>query len=236
MRGFIDLHLHVSLTDQHGAWGEAACQELVQAAEQLEMQGLVFTPHVDVYQPAAIIQEDVIATQAHCQGLATSVIIDTASELLLRAPTDVLLPLQGHAHTYPGSRHILVEFLPQASPSFIVDCIYELSLRLFVPVIAHPERLQIIGKQPEQAAQLVDAGAILQGTFASLVGYHGARVRDVLLYLLKYGYVHSLASDYHGGGYEKLCTQALEVLQRHLSTAAIEELLCQRPGLLVALA
>ncbi len=233
MRGFVDLHLHVSLTDHHGACGEAACQELMLAAEQLGVRALVITPHLDAYQQASVVQPDLEATLACCQAVTPNVVVGAGSEFLIRAPTDVLLPLQGKVLTLLGTRHLLIEFLPQTELDCIADCLYELKLRKFIPLIAHPERLLAISRQPERAKRLVDAGALLQGTLSSLVGNQGSRARDALLALLRQGYVHSLASDYHGGDYAKLVSQAQHVLERRLSLRLVEQLCIEHPSELV---
>lgn len=234
MRGFVDLHLHVSLTDHHGACGENACQALMAAAEQLSVSALIITPHVDAYQPVATVQADLETTLACCQAVTPNVLVGAGSEFLIRTPTDVLLPNQGAVLPLPGTNNILVEFLPQTDLGFIVDCIYELKLRKFTPLIAHPERLLAISRRPERAKSLLDAGALLQGTLTSLVGTHGAQVRDTLLVMLRHEHVHSLASDYHGGSYIKLLTQANEVLKRQLSPLAITQLLINNPTELIA--
>lgn len=230
MRGFVDLHLHVSLTDRHGACGEAACQDLMAAAEQLGVRALVVTPHMDAYQQAAVVQPDLEATLACCQSATPNVAIGAGSEFLIRAPTDVLLPVRGKIPTLLGTQYILIEFSPQTEIACITDCLYELKLRKFNPLIAHPERLLAISRHPDQAKLLLDSGALLQGTLSSLVGNQGSRARDALLALLRQGYVHSLASDFHGGNYAKLVSQAQHVLERRLSPRVVEQLCIERPG------
>jgi protein-tyrosine phosphatase len=65
------------------------------------------------------------------------------------------------------------------------------------PVLAHPERNAIIQADPELAAPLVDAGALLQLTAMSLTGQNGRRAQRAAHWLLDHNLAAVVASDSH---------------------------------------
>ena len=65
------------------------------------------------------------------------------------------------------------------------------------PVIAHPERNADVRSSPERLVDLVERGALVQVTAASLDGRLGRAVRRCAEDLIRVGIVHMLASDAH---------------------------------------
>jgi protein-tyrosine phosphatase len=68
------------------------------------------------------------------------------------------------------------------------------------PVIAHPERNAAIQADIAKVAALVDAGALIQVTAASLDGRLGSRTRASARKLVDAGLVHMVGSDAHTAG------------------------------------
>jgi protein-tyrosine phosphatase len=67
-------------------------------------------------------------------------------------------------------------------------------------VIAHPERNRAIQADLAKVAGLVDAGALIQVTAASLDGRLGSRTRASARKLVDAGLVHMVGSDAHSAG------------------------------------
>ncbi len=65
------------------------------------------------------------------------------------------------------------------------------------PVIAHPERNPAVQADLRKVATLVDAGALIQITAASLDGRLGSRTRASARKLVDAGLVHLIGSDAH---------------------------------------
>jgi protein-tyrosine phosphatase len=72
------------------------------------------------------------------------------------------------------------------------------------PVIAHPERNRDVAEDPRRLAKLVELGALVQVTAASLDGRLGRAVRACAQTLLSLDLVHLLASDAHGAGVREI--------------------------------
>ena len=99
-----------------------------------------------------------------------------------------------------GSRYILVELPSMEVPHFAEYFMYELQLKGFIPVIAHPERNSAIIRDPNILYNFVDAGCLSQVTSSSLTGVFGSKVRECARILLTHDMVHMLGTDAHSVG------------------------------------
>jgi protein-tyrosine phosphatase len=97
-----------------------------------------------------------------------------------------------------GSPHyLLVEFPYAGWPLSLHEWVFRLVTRGVTPVIAHPERNADVQENPEELRPLVDAGALVQITAASLDGRVGRSARAAGTALIERGLAHVLASDAH---------------------------------------
>jgi protein-tyrosine phosphatase len=94
-------------------------------------------------------------------------------------------------------KYLLLEAPYFGWPLGIEDTVFQLQLRGFRVVFAHPERNGDVQASPERLALLVERGMLVQLTAASLDGRLGARPRKTGLRLLELGLAHLLASDAH---------------------------------------
>jgi len=94
-------------------------------------------------------------------------------------------------------KYLLLEAPYLGWPLGIEDALFQLSLRGFTTVLAHPERNDEVQSSPERLAPLVERGTLVQLTAASLDGRLGASPQKTGLRLLELGLAHLLASDAH---------------------------------------
>jgi protein-tyrosine phosphatase len=94
-------------------------------------------------------------------------------------------------------KYLLLEAPYFGWPLGLENTLFELQLRGFTAVLAHPERNGEVQASPERLAPLVERGTLVQLTAASLDGRLGAGPRKTGLRLLELGLAHLLASDAH---------------------------------------
>src|SRR5436190_16799452 len=94
--------------------------------------------------------------------------------------------------------------------------IYELQLRGFQILLAHPERIGAFQRDIELLQKLVDQGCLCSVTAGSVAGQFGGPVKRFTGDLFARGLVHNLASDAHDADYRSPALQP--VLER-----AVEE-------------
>jgi protein-tyrosine phosphatase len=96
--------------------------------------------------------------------------------------------------------YLLLEFPYRDWPLGLRALVYRLRSTGVVPVLAHPERNAEVRSAPERLRALVDAGALVQLTCASIDGRLGRFVRETGLRLLDLELAHMLGSDAHSHG------------------------------------
>jgi len=92
---------------------------------------------------------------------------------------------------------LLVEFSDFALPPFLQDALARLGMAGLRAIITHPERNQLLQREPEQVLKLAQQGCIIQVTGSALTGHWGGKAQRIGRWLLERDAVHVLASDGH---------------------------------------
>ncbi len=99
-----------------------------------------------------------------------------------------------------GSRYLLLELDSRGLGPDPLDLIYELTIRDWLPVIAHPERIRGLADDLRYLDAMIDHGALMQVTAMSVTGECARWVRDATARMLDRDMVHFVASDAHNTG------------------------------------
>lgn len=94
-------------------------------------------------------------------------------------------------------KYILIEFPPDSMSPQSERVFYELRLQGIMPILAHPERNEVIMKDPQKLFPFVEKGLLTQVTASSLHGHFGSGCRDTADFLLNHNMAHFIASDAH---------------------------------------
>ena len=106
----------------------------------------------------------------------------------------------GEVPTLGNSKYILFE-LPLKAKVMYTDAIINKLLQMkLVPIIAHPERYEMIQDDPNIAIDWVEEGALLQSNYGSIIGRYGSTAKEILFKLLDANAVHFLGTDSHRAG------------------------------------
>jgi len=92
---------------------------------------------------------------------------------------------------------LLVESPFTQAPSLLETALFDLQLRGFRPLLAHPERSVTFIGDRERLERLAERGIACSVTAMSVAGSFGATVRNFTLGLFSAGLVHNIASDAH---------------------------------------
>ena len=117
--------------------------------------------------------------------------------------------------TFSGN-HMLIEVSTFSPPPNLYDSIFQLRIKGYQPIIAHPERYQYW--QLGEFSKLKDFGCLLQVNTMSLTGHYGKPVKDLAIKLLKADLVDLLGTDMHHPGH-------LEVLQKATKDGSVMNLI-----------
>ncbi len=128
----------------------------------------------------------------------------------------------------PKQRYLLLE--PPFSgdmTDLLKHTIFQLRLRGMVPVIAHPERIDMFLKYPDLAEQTVIQGAILQVTAASLLA--GNDAAGPAWEWMRCGWVQVVAGDMHRRARPGHMAAAREVVRRRFDEVVAQRLFQDNP-------
>ncbi|RMF25418.1 MAG: capsular biosynthesis protein, partial [Deltaproteobacteria bacterium] len=194
----IDIHSHIlpGVDDGPRNWEEA-----IALCRRIAEEGIttsVATPHLidGVYDNILSRVEPLVQQlREHLRtaGVALEVLSGAEVDFSSRRVTtgDDELPTLG------GSGAVLLEMPVAVIPPAIEETIFSLRARRLVPVIAHPERNELLQENPQLAVEWVRAGALLQLDGDSLLGLWGRLAKRCSEALLRRGLVHALATDAH---------------------------------------
>lgn len=233
----IDFHNHVIPGVDDGAADpdEAAAALCAFAAQGVT--ALVATPHVNGSQTL-----DAVALASRLAELDAGwdVLLGAAEEGVpsLHRGAEVMLDTPEPDLSEPrlrlaGTRFVLLEFPFMTVPPNAARTLFELRMKGWQPVLAHPERYSNASLDVADALEWARVGAHLQVNAGSLLGRYGERAHTLAWRLLHRGAVAYVASDHHARGTPHLqaCRAALE---RRGAGAQAELLLGVNPARLLA--
>lgn len=106
----------------------------------------------------------------------------------------------GEVPTLGNSRYVLFELPLRAKVMYTSEVINKLLNMKLIPIIAHPERYEVVQDDPNLAIDWVEEGALLQCNYASIIGRYGSTAKETLFKLLDANAVHFLGTDTHRSG------------------------------------
>lgn len=195
----IDLHAHILPGVDDGVRTLEEARDLARRSAADGVTAIAATPHVrDDYPTSAVRMERGVAelrADFSAAGVVVQVLhgaeIDLARLAALSADELERLSI---AQT---GRYVLVEFPYSGWPLSLAAELHRLAHDGRTALIAHPERNAEVQERPERLEGLVEGGALVQVTAASVDGRLGAAPRRAAERLLRLGLVHVLASDAH---------------------------------------
>ena len=199
----IDLHSHLLPGIDDGSPDIEASLAMARAAVEGGVEQIVATPHVSSSYPndPVGIAERVTSLQAAIDAAGIALRVHPGAEVnhvMFHDLSDAAL----RACTLGGSGKWLLFEPPLSGPvPFIDRMVYDLQLRGFHVLVAHPERIAAFHRDIELVQKLVDAGCLTSVTAGSVVGQFGGQVKRFTGELFARGLVHNLASDAHDAEY-----------------------------------
>ena len=225
MTTIVDLHCHIlpNLDDGPADLGEAL--RMARMAVRDGITDVVATPHTSngVYSNKA---KDVLrAVKVFRQALVRERIplqIHSGSEVHIHVELIRNLQSMNTLTFGDGKKYVLLELSQFNLPLMTDLLINELRCAGITPVIAHPERNQVLSSDPGRLARWIKGGAIAQLTAGSLTGELGKRVQKTAEYMVKHKLVHLIASDGHNDGARSpILSKGYKALEKLLSAQAV---------------
>ncbi|WDF68984.1 histidinol phosphatase [Sphingobacterium oryzagri] len=206
----VDMHSHILPGLDDG------CKDVEQSTtllERLAAMGLAkfhFTPHVfqDMYPNT---RERIAAAFSRLQLTgAKDLLAGYAAEYMVDLHFDQLLHSEGQSFACLPDKHILIEMSYIQESKNIEKSIFDLQVKGYKPILAHPERYVFYHQEPQRIQRFKDLGCLLQVNLLSVLGYYGPRERQVALQLLQRGAIDFVGSDVHHERHVKTLERGLQ--------------------------
>jgi protein-tyrosine phosphatase len=99
--------------------------------------------------------------------------------------------------TLGAGPYLLIETPYAGAAPFLEELVFDLELRGFRTLLAHPERCAMFETDRDRLARLVERGVLCSVNAGSMAGQFGRRVREFTAHMFRAGLVHDVASDAH---------------------------------------
>lgn len=195
----VDFHCHILPGIDDGAKTLEDSEALARRLLDEGISQVVCTSHImaDLYPNSRWkLLPLVSSTQAHFDAVGIPLKLIAGAEVRL----DVESCIAANWLTIADEgKYMLVE-LPTAAPLIesLDRMLYDLQVQGITPIIAHPERMAFLQKDPTILARWVDRGCLAQGTMCVLGGGAGNPLTlQALETFLREGLIHVMGTDAH---------------------------------------
>ncbi|CAM3897763.1 tyrosine-protein phosphatase [Flavobacterium cucumis] len=195
---YVDIHAHFLPGIDDGAQNLSETKQLLEAMKELGFSQCIATPHTmkNVWNNTTqSIQAAVTNVKTNLPTLSKDLQIKAASEyfldenIILQVQEDKLLTLKDNL--------LLVEMSYLNAPLQLFDFLFELQLKGYQLILAHPERYTYYHESRSNFDKLKKAGCLFQLNLLATVGYYGKEVAEIANYLLNHQMYDFVGSDIH---------------------------------------
>lgn len=198
----IDVHSHI-LYDIEGDDGSRSLEMSLEMLRQASLSGvteIIATPHMHrrgVVPTWDSIQERVATLQEEAGKAGIPIHIYAGAEVSFDADTLNYLLEGKRDYCIAGTSYILIELLPTSTPEGTGRLLYELQLRGYFPILAHPERYTHIMEKPDHLLHWIENGLLIQSNIGSFSGQFGEEAEAYVKWLYNHKAIHLIGSDAH---------------------------------------
>ena len=215
---FVDIHSHLLPGIDDGARDLNNSIELIKRMRSYGIKNFITTPHVlgDVYPNSSeVIKEKLeeVKSEMKSQGL-NDVKITAAAEYMMdeqfskRLSENDILTLKDN--------YILVEMSYFNAPVNLYEVLFEIQLKGYKPILAHPERYNFYHNDFESYYKLKKAGCLFQLNILSLTEQYGANVQKISKQLLKLNLYDFIGTDTHHNNHLELIKKVTTLKNKEL--------------------
>ena len=196
----IDIHSHILHGLDDGAKDISVSVDMAKQAVAEGITSIIATPHhrhPSYTNDKTNVLIGVQQLQAELQRQYIPLNVYAGQEIRLFGEMVDVLNQNEELLTLNNSEYVLVEFPSSNIPKYTEQLFYDLLVKGYTPIIAHPERNAEIAENTDKLYRLIKNGALSQVTAASVAGMFGKKTRKLSLDLLEYQQAHFVASDAH---------------------------------------
>jgi tyrosine-protein phosphatase YwqE len=199
-KGFIDIHSHLLPGIDDGAEDLNNSIELIKEMSSFGIKNFITTPHIlgDIYPNTPEIIRNKLA-ELKKELLKRNMIdisINAAAEYMMDEHFSILLNKEKELLTLKDNL-ILVEMSYFSPPINLFEILFQIGLKGYKPILAHPERYNSYHNNFRIFQKLKNAGCLFQLNLLSLTEIYGKGVQKTAENLLKENMYDFVGTDAH---------------------------------------
>jgi protein-tyrosine phosphatase len=197
---FVDIHSHLLPGIDDGAKDLNASIDLIEKMSSYGIKSFITTPHIlgDVYPNTPEIIKSKLQTVKNelLKRNITDIAIDAAAEYMMDEQFSEMIEKDEKLLTLKDN-HVLVEMSYFNAPINLYEVLFQLQLKGYKPVLAHPERYNYYHTDFKSYHKLKQAGCLFQLNLLSLTDYYGKGVQKTAEKILKENLYDFVGTDTH---------------------------------------
>ncbi len=222
--GFVDIHSHLLPGIDDGAKDIDDSINLIQKMSSYGIKNFITTPHIlgDVYPntPEIIKRKLKEVKDELLRRNILDITIDAAAEYMMDEQFSAILEKNEEILTLKDNL-VLVEMSYFSPPINLYDLLFQLQLKGYKPILAHPERYNSYHTNFQNYYTLKRAGCLFQLNLLSLTEQYGKHVQKTTEKLLKENMYDFVGTDTHHQNH----LQLLQKVSTKKNLKKIEQLL-----------
>lgn len=196
----IDVHSHIIYGVDDGCKN---IEESIQTLKNLKNIGfskIVLTPHYiesSNFQANNKIKESklkVLSDELNKNNIDIDLFL--GNEIYINFNIEDLIS-KNEIHPINNTRYLLIELSFYNEINKVEDYLYELKLKGYIPIIAHPERYLYFQKDYKKMEKLYESGVLFQSNYGSIIGAYGKEAKKLIKHALKNDMITFMATDIH---------------------------------------
>lgn len=196
----IDMHNHILYGIDDGCKTIEESIETIKNMKKIGFNNIVLTPHYIEdssfkannnlkLQRLEILKEELLKNNI-------DVNLFLGNEIFINESINELI-INKEIRSINNTRYILIELPFNNQILNLDDYLYELKLKGYKIIIAHPERYTYFKDNYEEARKLYDSGVLFQVNYGSIIGQYGSSSLKLVKKLLKDDMVDFISTDIH---------------------------------------
>ena len=189
-----DIHSHIIFGIDDGSKSVEESLEIINKLSFLGFNNIICTPHfIEGTEYCANNEEK--EKRLNILKEKSNVNLYFSNEIYINTRIDKFIE---NGYIMPiNKKYLLVEFPMHNEIKDAIDIFYELQIKGYTIILAHPERYTFFQDDYKLIDKYHEKGILFQANFGSANGMYGHEAEKLLKYLLKKGWIHFLGTDVH---------------------------------------